>query len=1012
MLHYLRSLQLICLLVFFALTALAQSPVSGKVMSEQNEGIPGVTVSIKGTTRGTTTDADGAFRLNAATNETLVFSYVGYTSQEAVVGSQTNFTIKLVPDTRSLEEIVVVGYGTQRRQDLTGSIASVKGQELAKLPIASVQQGLQGRVAGVQVTQSSGQPGGGVRIRIRGANSISAGNNPLFVVDGLPIDDGSVGAGATARNPLNMLNPNDIESIEVLKDASASAIYGSRASNGVVIITTKKGTAGRTKVEYGTYVGIQEVSRKVGVLTAPAYMTVLNDIRRDRGEALEFKPEDIQRIGAGTDWQDAIFRQAPIQNHQLSFSGGSDKTRYFASLNYFNQQGIVRNSGIQKYIARLNLDQVVSERFKFGINLTSSLINDQLIPEGNDQNLGAGAINSALQADPTLPIYDQNGKYTVFTNDLENPVALLNERKNEVRSNRTFGNIFGELTLAPGLKARINLAHDTQTGRSDYYASQNTIVGAALGGQARVTSGERWNSLLESTVSYDRTFGTRHVISAVAGYTFQKFTVRSASINTQGFPSDFTGTNNVGLGAIINIPGTNRAQNQLLSYLGRVNYRLDDKYLITASLRADGSSRFGANSKFGYFPSIAFAWRMSDESFMKQQSLVEDLKFRVSYGLTGNQEIGNYNSLVLLTPTGSPTVFNEKQVPGVSASRIANPDLKWEQTAQFNAGLDFALLKGRVSGSFDYFVKNTSDLLLAFPLPTSSGYGSITRNIGEVRNSGFEVSLTSRNSVKALKWTTTANLFSATNRVVSLGGINQIITGAEGVTFIPNFTIIKEGYPINSYYGYVVDGIVQQGETLPAQPTAKPGELKIKDTNADGRITPDDRTILGSAFPKLNIGLNNEFSYKRFTLSAYIQGVSGVQIFNANWANSDLPINFRRNRFAAPYLDRWSPQNPTNNNPSGLNPNAYAGDPANSRSIVNASYLRLQTVNLGYRVPLGKSKIIRQIDFYISGQNLLTLTPYDGYNPDVSSFGNSNVVVDYNAYPLARTYTAGINVSF
>jgi TonB-dependent starch-binding outer membrane protein SusC len=991
--------------------------ISGKVTSQENgDALPGVSIVVKGTTIGTISDLDGNYNIQVTNeNDVLVFSFLGFLSQEITVSGRSVINVVLEEDVKGLGEVVVVGYGTVRKTDITGSLSSLTSEDFNPGMQASVDQMIQGRAAGVQITQASSEPGGGVSIRIRGSASLTAGNEPLYVIDGLPIDNSPATPGyATTgnqvpRNPLNSLNPGDIESIEILKDASATAIYGSRGANGVILITTKKGKKGAISVDYSGYFGTQEVARRLNMMTAPDYMSFLNELRKAQGQPVEFTAQQISAIGEGTDWQREIFRTAPVQNHQVSFSGGSDNTQYYASLNYFDQEGVVINSGAKRYTAKLNLNHS-HNRFNFGLNLNTAFVEDTYIPHGTSINESAGVINTAIYQDPTLPLLDASGRFAQSDIvNLENPVGLANGVLDEAGTNRTFGNIFAEYAILGNLKAKLNLGSDRQTSRRDTYVTRNTLSGAQTGGRAIVQSAENFNDLMEFTLNYEKEFNDNHRINAVGGYTYQVFSERGLNAGANNFINDALLTNNLAAGDRENYTiGTFRSKNQLESFLGRVNYALYDKYLMTASFRVDGSSRFGVNNKYGYFPSFALGWRMGEEDFIKNLNLFTDLKLRSSYGITGNQEIGNYRSLVLLGLAGQ-AVFNDALIVGIAPTQFANPNLKWETTAQFNIGFDFEFLDGRISGSTDYFQKNTSDLLLNLPIPNTTGFGTSLQNVGSTSNSGFELLLNSENITGIFNWSTSFNVSTIRNQVTDLGGLPFIIQGGAG--FASGISILRVGDPINAYYGYVVDGVFQNSEEISnsAQPRARPGELRYRDTNQDNLITPDDRVILGSPYPDYSFGLNNSFRYKGFDLSIFFQGVYGSEIFNFNTVEAENPISFRRNRLES-MLNRWTPENPTNDHPSYIPPAVTYGNAVNSRAVEDASYLRLKNLRLGYSFPKLQNKYLSSMYVFITGQNLLTITNYTGYDPEVSAFGPSNIRADYNAYPLSKIYTMGINL--
>jgi TonB-linked SusC/RagA family outer membrane protein len=989
--------------------------VSGKVIDDNGEPLPGATITVVGTMTGTITDIEGNYSITVPDGSVLVFSFIGYEAMQVPVDNRSQIDVTLKTDMSSLEEVVVVGYGTQRKSDITGSLSSLSSEDFNPGIQSSVDQMIQGRAAGVQITQASSEPGGGVSIRIRGSASLTAGNEPLYVIDGLPLDNSPASPGyaitgnQAPRNPLNSLNPGDIESIEILKDASATAIYGSRGANGVILITTKKGKKGAISVNYSGNFGTQEVARSLNVLKAPDYMSFLNDLRTAQGQPVEFTQQEISAIGQGTDWQNEIFRSAPVQNHQVSLSGGSDNTQYYASLNYFDQEGVVISSGTKRYSTKLNLTHSLN-KFNFGLNLNSAFVKDTYVPHGVSINESAGVINTAIYQDPTLSILDGSGRFVQSDIvNLENPVGLARGVFDESGTNRTFGNIFAEYAIFGNLKAKINLGSDRQTSRRDTYVSRNTLSGAQTGGRAIVQTSENFNDLMEFTLNFEKQFNENHRINAVGGYTYQVFTERELNAGANNFINDALSTNNLAAGDRTNYSvGTFRSKNQLQSYLGRVNYAVYDKYLLTASFRVDGSSRFGENNKYGYFPSFALGWRIGEEDFISNLNLFSDLKLRTSYGITGNQEIGNYRSLVLLGLAGQ-AVFNESLIVGIAPTQFANPNLKWETTSQFNVGIDFEFLEGRISGAADYFQKKTTDLLLNLPIPSTTGFRTSLQNVGSTSNSGFELMLTSENITGKFNWSSSVNISTVRNQVTNLGGLPFIIQGGAG--FASEISILRVGDPINAYYGYVVKGVFQSKEEIvgSAQPGSRPGELKYQDTNEDNLITPDDRVILGSPIPDFTFGLNNTIRYMGFDLSIFFQGVYGNEMFNFNTVEAENPISFRRNR-SENVLDRWTPSNLTNDHPSYIPPAVTYGNAVNSRAVEDASYLRLKNVRLGYSFPHLKSKHINSLSVFVIGQNLLTITNYTGYDPEVSAFGTSNIRADYNAYPLAKIYTMGINI--
>ena len=996
--------------------------VTGTVQDQSGQPLPGANILEKGTTNGTQTDFDGNFEITISNADAILsVSYIGFSSKEIAVNGQNSITVSLEESAAALDEIVVVGYGTQKKSDLTGSVSSLKSEDLNPGANASVDQMMLGRAAGVQINQSSSAPGGGLSIRIRGASSLNASNEPLYVVDGFPIDNSpnltsggaaEVSENQSPNNPLNSLNPADIESIEILKDASATAIYGSRGANGVVMITTKKGKSGKMRVTYDVYSGIQTVAKTIDVLNTSQYINAINDLSQEQGNSPVFSEADISSIGNGNFWQDQVFRSAPITSHNISVGGGDEKTSVYASVNYFDQEGVVKNSGIKKYTGRINIDSKIGERAKIGLNFNTSLIKDNNNIDGIQTNENAGPIYSSLLYDPTEPIYNADGTFSQSANlTVNNPVTLITGILSLNESNRTFGSAYLNYDFTDNLSGKFNFGTDRQTSRRDIYNSTQTIRGGAANGIANINVLERSNYLFEYTMNYQKAFNENHNLTVLGGVTYQKFSLKNFYGNISGFPSDDIGTNNLELGDTnTDQLGSRAEENTLLSYLGRVNYNLYNKFLLTGSIRADGSSRFGENNKFGYFPSFAFGWKLNEEEFIPD--LFSQLKLRASWGLTGNQEIGNYNSQ-LTFQSGPNVVLGNSVLGSVIPSRKANDDLKWETTEQFNIGLDAAMLNGRISATLDYFSKNTKDLLFNLPLPLASGYASILSNVGEVQNKGFEVLINTTNVITDdFKWDTSLNFAAIKNKVVDLGRIESIVTG--NIMAVGNTAIIREGDPLASYYGYVVTGIFQEDDDIAnsAQPIAEPGHPIFEDRDGDGAITPADQTIIGSPFPDFTYGIQNSFSYKNFQLDVFFQGQEGAELININLIESLYPANFRRNRQSRTIIDRWTPQNPDAKWPSSVNPNAYGASKVNTLTVEDASYFRLKNVQLSYKVPVDNIAFLNSMRVYVTGQNLFTITDYGGFDPESNSLGSSNVRVDYSSYPTARTYLLGLTASF
>ena len=1016
----LRSLLSVAVILSMSIILNAQT-VSGTVLDSNGDPLIGANVLVKGTDQGTITDIDGTYSLGVNNlNNTLIFSYIGYETSEVGIAGRSVVDVTL-QNAAVLSEVVVVGYGSVKKSDLTGAVVSLKAEDLNPGANVSVDQMLQGRVAGVQITQSSSEPGGGLSIRVRGSSSINASNEPLYVIDGFPIDNSSnlTGSGAaqtatneSPRNPLNSINPNDIASIEILKDASATAIYGSRGANGVILVTTKKGTSDKMKVSYNAYMGTQKIAKEMDIMSTSEYINFINGVSQDQGNAPVFSSSDISSIGAGTDWQQQIYRSAPVTDHNLSISGKANKTSLYASANFFSQDGIVKNSGIKKYIARMNAETQLSDKVTAGLNLNTSLVTDQNGIDGLQTNENAGPIYASLLYDPTEPIFAPDGTYNISSNlTVNNPVSLIEGITSENETNRTMVNLFVNYNITNDLSAKINVGSDRQQSRRDIYNSTVTLRGGPLGGIADIASFSRNSYLAEYTMTYNKQVNEDHAITLLGGVTYQRFNTSLFSANINGFPTDAISTNNLGLGDT-NTDNlfSNKEENTLLSYLGRVNYNLYNKFLFTGSIRADGSSRFGTNNKYGYFPSFAFGWKLSEESFVPD--IFEELKLRASWGQTGNQEIGNYASQ-LTFGSGPNVVLGNSVLGSTIPQRIANPDLKWETTEQFNIGLDASIGNGRLSGSIDYFVKKTSDLLFDLPLPIASGYSSILSNVGAVQNRGFELLLNSNNiTTNNFTWSTSLNFSAIKNKALDLGRINQIVTG--NVQAVGNTVIIREGEPLASYYGYVVTGIFQQNDDIAgsAQPNAKPGFPIFQDQNGDGVISPADQTIIGSPFPDFTYGIQNSLTFKNFGIDLFFQGQQGGNLLNINTIESLYPANFRRNRLTEQSVNRWTPQNTDTQWPSGTNPNAYGGDKVNTLVMQDASFFRFKNVRISYDVSTDNIKALSALRVYVTAQNLFTITDYIGFDPEANSFGRSNVRVDYSSYPLAKTFIFGLQASF
>lgn len=994
--------------------------VKGTIVDEKDNPIIGATIIQKDNpSRGTISDADGQFSLNVPINSSLEISYIGYITQTV----KSVFDLKkivMIEDSKALDELVVIGYGTVRKSDLTGSVSSLKSDEMNKGVTSTMTGLLQGKAAGVQITQASTEPGGGTTIQIRGSGSVNAGAGPLYVVDGLPIETGQVisggGAGmpnvSVARSPISNINPSDIESIEILKDASATAIYGARGANGVILVTTKKGRSGSLKVNYNGYAGMQYSMDMIEVLNAQDYKRILNEILDTPGSGVA----ESERVGeiqdGGTNWQDEMVRSALVQSHSVSFSGGANNSSYFASLNYFNQDGVLKTSAFERYDARMNMEHN-TDNFKFGMNLSTSYTFDNTVPIGFSTNEEGSSLYAARGFDPTLSIYDANGDYqTSSMLNLDNPLALLYGKTSKTDNYRTLGTVFGEYMILKGWTAKLNIGFDTRNSRRDTYVSRLTKSGRANSGIGTVLSGTRNNYLGEFTTNYFKELGNNSSLSLLGGITYQKFINYNMVGRGRDFPADESKTDNMGLGnPELYEVDSSKNNNKLLSYIGRANYNLLDKFLFTATLRVDGSSRFGENNKFGYFPSAAFAWKLQDYEVIRNLNVFNSLKFRLSVGRTGNQDIGNFLSLTTFG-RGPNVILDGAQYVTLSPTRLANPNLKWETTEQINVGVDMGFFANRIVVSADYFEKNTYDMLFDLPIPPSTGYSSIMDNIGNIKNNGFELTIDSRNLVNEFKWNTSLNLSTLKNRVTDTGDVNEIIhTGAGQST--SQIAIIKKGETLNSFYGYKTAGIWQSQDEITASGTkdpVKPGDVKFADMNGDRVVNTSDRVILGKSMPSFTMGLTNVFEYKNFQLNVFIDAATGLKMLNNSKVETYYPVSHRRNRMAEPYLNRWTEANPSTIYPSFVNPAGQGNKAVSDLTVEDASYIRLQTVQLSYRIPLKSRKVIENINLFITGQNLHTWTKYTGQDPTTNAHGNSSLKIDFNSYPVYRTFMFGVEL--
>ncbi len=1071
--------------------ALAQTrAVSGRVIDQTSgEGLPGVTVLLKGTTTGISTNADGRYSLNVPeTGGTLVFSSVGMLTQEIAIGNRNNVDAVLAADNKQLSEVVVTGYGqVESRRDLTSSIATVNSAQFKDQPVIGVDQALQGRAAGVQVFQNSGTPGAGIAVRVRGGASISGSNEPLYVVDGLPIITGSssqLGTGNQGINGLNDLNPNDIATIEVLKDAASAAIYGSRASNGVVLITTKRGKAGKANVDVDYYTGVQSAWKRPQVLNGPQQTQLfLDQISNRYGVNADGSVTTVPAIGTSpavtytslaeaaaftfratagtrtrtsastatnniytytnngairplsqfqdpstaptTNWSDLVLRDAQISNYGLTFSGGSDASRYRLAINYFDQLGTILGSGYNRGSVRFSSDNKLSEKIRMGFSVgLSRAVNTRI----NNDNSIYGVLTTARLYATDLPLYNPDGTY-YKNGSLENPYVAATEPYIKSATNRLIGSQYTEFELIKNLKYRATFGLDFNYGRDDQFYSTLTNAGASVNGQASQGTVQDGNFNHISALNYSKMFGTDHSLNALFVAEYQRDAYSSNFATVSGFPSN--AIRELAAGATKVTTTSTSTSNTLFGLLAKADYAFKGRYLLSASVRRDNSSRFGENNRVGYFPAVSAGWRIIDESFLKEQTALSELKLRGSYGQTGNQPTANFGARGLIG-----VGYNYLDQGGLATSQLANPDLRWERTSATDVGLDFAFLQNRIYVSTDLYYRHTTDLLLPQSLTYDTGFTSYSANVGSLENKGLEIALTTinmQNEGDGFNWSTNFNISFNRNKVLDIA--NPSPTGLpQGFA-----SRLQAGQPLGAFYGYVVDHIFQSQDeinTLNAalrtktgstnatfqSPDTKPGDIMFKDLNGDGVITADDQQIIGSAQPKYYGGITNTFRFKGFDLNVLFQYNVGNQIYNSSRSYTEgMSVAYSAD---VTVLNRWTPTN-TNTDM----PRAAYGDPNNNsrtstRFLEDGSYGRFKNVTLGYALPASVINRfhVRTLRVYVQAQNLVTFTKYKGLDPEVNTYGagggastttyNTALGTDFFTYPQSRTLTGGVTLGF
>lgn len=945
--------------------------------------LPGAAVLVKGTTNGQAVDNNGVCTISSVPDKAvLVISCLGYDDAEVIWNGKSDITVRMKSSSQLLDETVVVGYGTQRKKDLSGAIAQVKGDVINEYSTLSVANALQGRVAGVEISQLNGQPGAGMQVRIRGANSIKGSNDPLWIIDGFPGD-------------INMINTSDIESVEILKDASATAIYGSRGANGVVIVTTKRAKQGDLHVEYNGSAGVQTLTKTLEMLSGDEYMHYLNDKAAIQGNPAVFTPEQIAANQWSTNWQDEITRPALLTDHSVSVSGGNDKMQSIVGASWFRQDGIVKRSGYQRASINAKLNYNISKYVSTNANIIYSYtVHDQM----NSQGGGTSAIVSSFKTSPLATPHYDDGTWNDFVSQPAgglNPVAYLYEVSNRWRSNRIVAN--AGITIRPVSGLSIQLTGNVRNGlsRKDYFKTKkypNSV------GEASISFGDTMDLSGNGIITYDKSFG-KHNLNVMGGVTYEQDITKSTSTGTaRGFLSDVVESFDLDAADTKGLPTSGYSDWKLLSFLGRLNYNYDNRYLLTVNFRADGSSRYSRGNKWGYFPSAAFAWRASQEDFLRNVDWLSELKFRVGYGVTGSTAISPYSTQNTLESVN--VVFDKQTTVGYAPKDTYLGDLRWETTAQLNTGFDLSVFHDRLRITADYYHKRTYDLLNDVEMPRSSGYTTALRNIGSIRNSGVELQVDARLIDRSVKWDLGVNFSLNRSKILKLADGKDIFGSKISNTIISDqLNVMREGERMYLFYGYVEDGYDDKGQ------------LTYKDLDEDGSITTKDKRVIGDPNPDFLLNFNTSVSWKGFTLSAFFQGSFGGDLYSLTMATIAYDYANNGNVLKDVYYNHWTPDRTDAKYPNLIsNLNLKLSD----RFVYDATYLRLKNVELSYAIPC-KGSFLKKAKVYVSGQNLVTFTSYPLWNPDVNAKGGGASLtqgVDDSCYPIARTLTLGCRLTF
>lgn len=989
-----------------ARTVSSTKNISGVVKDETGEPVIGANVVVKGTTNGTVTDMNGRYSLEVPEGGVLQISYIGYNTQEVKVGSGDVVNVSLREDSEALDEVVVIGYGTVKKSDLTGAVGSVQMKDVSQVGITSADRALQGQIAGVQVNARTGQPGESMMIRVRGSNSLAGGNEPLYVIDGMPVEKMN-----------SDINPEDILSMEVLKDASSTAIYGSRGANGVVMITTKRGRTGDTVLEYNGYVGVSSLRKKLDLLGKDDYIAMVNEVSQNDGNGIAITPEQAAML-PNNDWQDLAYQTALTHSHQVSVSGGTDKTKLYSSLNYMNQEGIIKGSDYNRFALRINGDQKLARNLSLNASIAYSY-GTQNTANSNADGWGAIAYTAMVMA-PIQEIRDADGKYTNFSGTPwggTNPVGMAELYKNKTVNSRLLANMSLIYEIIDGLTFRVNAGAEVNAGSSDRYIPIGLSAGGKLDGDASKSKSNYYTIINENILTYDKRFNKNHALNLMGGVTFQTYQYNDLGGSGTGFLRDVYETNNLGVASTPGTPSSGYSDYRMASFLGRANYNLMERYLLTVTARYDGSSKFSKNHKFAFFPSAALAWRLSEENFMQDIDWLSNLKLRASIGQTGNQSISPYQTFARLGTSGP--IFGDGKDIGFGLSSMANDDLKWETTTQTDIGVDFGFFSNRLNIGFDYYWKQTRDLLYNATLPPSSGYSSMLRNLGRIDNKGFEISINTINMKGKVNWTTNLNITSNKSIVKDLGSdvygnkIQRIDAPIGGGNWFPLFV----GKAPFQLYGYEIEGIYQTDEEarLNGEATKKAGDYRYKDTDGKAGITTGDKTIIANTQPKFTFGLTNIINWNNFELSFLLIGSVGGDIvneFNKSITNIGGTWNIRKDVWE----NHWTPENPNAKyaRASVATKDYLAfGDPS-SVWVENGSYLRFKDIKLAYTLPSQWFAGFRKpnISVYLSGQNLITITSYSHYDPEASWTSSAVNGWDRGVYPSAKSFTLGLQVKF